>query len=788
MSEINNTHWTPQTNETDGDYTLIQKLGAGGMGEVWLAEQASLHRKVAIKFILSGHKNPDVHERLKVEAISAAKLNHPNIIQILSTIMFKGTPAVVMEYIEGHTLKDLMKSGKYFSLNDIFRIAEQVAKGLGAAEKHNVIHRDIKPANLLIMEDGHLKILDFGLARIGNDPSLTKEGTVMGTAHYMSPEQAAGKTVNSKSDFYSLGILLYELLEGQLPFHSNNPLAVMKAHLEDDVPPMSTQHVPEALQYLVMRLLDKRPEKRPSDSNVLLNNINVSRRACCHNSKMEEPIYHSRSLELKLYQAASRTLSNPKRDWVPENKAVYTSIALLLFVISLFFLSKANPPQILHLPVLPPNSRLIFTFNHSDKDEIIEAPFSTTLELNNDITHITIESEFYYSKKFKVDRHLPHKSDMMLQPDESLIKKNMMGILEQDSSKEVDWTFLDNIYGNNPPEKIKFLRTETNRLRSAKQKLKENNTEEAIRILESLEYSNTQLVTRRFLRQARILLIPDKVIQLRLTELQQLIREGKHDQARRVISFITERRPNLDTDFYLQEIDDSRKYRLLVNRLFLNHLNPDLEQIKKYLDQWGKLAPEDGQYIGLKKRYEHKKREIYLDQQSKQLSTDLDIKSRSWNPWAFHQHLVELNQNKRHSDILNPYILSSEKKMATIFCRNIETVFNAKDSVEYNKKHKLFDSTPFLEEQFKELTQLKKINWKDFNISITLIQHGWKDNTLTCTSLVRSQGRWTDVVPPQTLDHSVTLKFYVRLTTKKDSISLEKNPPLNLISCERIKP
>ena len=233
-----------------GPYEILAKLGEGGMGEVWKARDTRLNRPVAVKRLKS-----QFNARFEQEARAIAALNHPHICQIFDI----GPDYLVLEYIEGHPLKG---GG---NVDDAVRLAMQIAEALDAAHRKGVVHRDLKPANIMVTSEGSVKLLDFGLAKqtAGSDDTSTVEGTamgtVMGTAAYMAPEQAEGKPLDVRSDIFSFGSVLYELLSGRRAFNGENAVSTMAAILRDEPAPLDAS---ATLQAIVKRCLAKPPEQR----------------------------------------------------------------------------------------------------------------------------------------------------------------------------------------------------------------------------------------------------------------------------------------------------------------------------------------------------------------------------------------------------------------------------------------------------------------------------------------------------------------------------------------------
>ncbi|MBI5267476.1 MAG: serine/threonine protein kinase, partial [candidate division Zixibacteria bacterium] len=242
-----------------GHYRIIEKIGAGGMGEVYLAEDTKLNRKVALKFLpVHACQDADRRARFTREAQAAAKLNHPNIVTIYEVSEFNGRPFFAMENVEGRTFRDFGKS-KELPLSRVIELAIQVSEGLAKAHSAGIVHRDIKPSNLLIDQDGRAKIVDFGLASVHGSEHLTKTGSTLGTVGYMSPEQARGEEADARSDLFSFGVVLYELIAGRAPFKAESDVATVKNIVEAVPEPLARykNDVPDDLQRIVDKLLSK---------------------------------------------------------------------------------------------------------------------------------------------------------------------------------------------------------------------------------------------------------------------------------------------------------------------------------------------------------------------------------------------------------------------------------------------------------------------------------------------------------------------------------------------------
>src|SRR3954469_4661820 len=248
----------------DGRYRIERKLGAGGMADVYLAEDQELGRRVAIKILNSRHGNDDQFiERFRREAKNAAALNHPNIVSIYDRGEAEDTYYIAMEFLDGRTLKELIIGRGAAAINGAIEYARQILSGLRFAHRHGIVHRDIKPHNVLVDGDGRVKVTDFGIARAGTS-QMTEAGSIVGTAQYLSPEQARGSGVDQRSDLYSLGIVLYELLTGTVPFSGDTPVEIAMKHLSQTPEPPSVRRpdLPRELDLVVMRALAKDPDDR----------------------------------------------------------------------------------------------------------------------------------------------------------------------------------------------------------------------------------------------------------------------------------------------------------------------------------------------------------------------------------------------------------------------------------------------------------------------------------------------------------------------------------------------
>jgi len=248
----------------DGRYRVLGRLGVGGMATVYLAEDSSLGRKVALKVMAERYsEDGEFVERFRREAQAAARLNHPNIIAVYDRGEADGRPYIAMEYLQGRTLKQVIQAEGPLPPERAIAIAMQVLAGLRYAHEHGVVHRDVKPHNVLVGDDGRIKVTDFGIAHAG-DPQMTEVGSIVGTAQYLSPEQARGRAVGPQTDIYSLGVVLYEMLAGRVPFEGDSSVAIAMQHVSDQPPPLRAlaPDVPESLALVVAHAMLKDPAQR----------------------------------------------------------------------------------------------------------------------------------------------------------------------------------------------------------------------------------------------------------------------------------------------------------------------------------------------------------------------------------------------------------------------------------------------------------------------------------------------------------------------------------------------
>jgi serine/threonine-protein kinase len=264
-----------------GRYEIVGELGQGAMGVVYKATDPLIDRIVAIKTItltLAQEERDEYEARFYQEAKAAGRLSHPNIVTIYDVGRSGDIAYIAMEFLQGRELRDILNDGKLLPVDQVIDIVAQVALGLAYAHEHGIVHRDIKPSNIMVVRDGHVKITDFGIARMASAGVRTQTGMVLGSPKYMSPEQVMGKLTDQRSDIFSLGVMLYEMLTGQPPFMGENVNAIMYQTLNAIPQPPSTMNaaVPDMLNFIVAKALAKDVEHRYQNARDLANDL----RAC----------------------------------------------------------------------------------------------------------------------------------------------------------------------------------------------------------------------------------------------------------------------------------------------------------------------------------------------------------------------------------------------------------------------------------------------------------------------------------------------------------------------------
>ncbi len=257
-------------------YSIIRTLGEGGMANVYLAYDTILDRNVAVKVLRGDLRNDEKFvRRFQREALSASSLNHPNIVEMYDVGEDDGEYYIVMEYVEGKTLKQLLKRRGSLTITEVIDIMSQLTDGMAHAHDSYIIHRDIKPQNIMILENGLIKITDFGIAMALNSTQLTQTNSVMGSVHYLPPEQAAGKGCTIKSDIYSMGILMYELLTGSVPFKGDNAVEIALKQLKEPIPSIRKKlpELPQSIENIIIKATAKNPANRYKDAREMHQDI-----------------------------------------------------------------------------------------------------------------------------------------------------------------------------------------------------------------------------------------------------------------------------------------------------------------------------------------------------------------------------------------------------------------------------------------------------------------------------------------------------------------------------------
>jgi beta-lactam-binding protein with PASTA domain/predicted Ser/Thr protein kinase len=334
----------------DGRYQVVRKLGAGGMANVYLAEDQELGRRVAIKILNDRHANDEQFvERFRREAKNAAALSHPNIVSIYDRGEAEGSYYIAMEYLDGRSLKELIVSRGPAPISVSVEYARQILQALRFAHRHGIVHRDIKPHNVLVDAEGRVKVTDFGIARAGAS-QMTEAGSIVGTAQYLSPEQARGTNVDQRSDVYSLGIVLYELLTGTVPFTGDTPVEIAMKHLSTIAEPPSTRRsdVPRDLDLIVMRALAKDPNDRYQSAEEMDADLERFARGSAVSSVTEESATQIMRAPVDPIAATAATMISPRRAQIPpppppvyydleepiHRRPIWPWIAALIFVIA----------------------------------------------------------------------------------------------------------------------------------------------------------------------------------------------------------------------------------------------------------------------------------------------------------------------------------------------------------------------------------------------------------------------------------------------------------------------
>ena len=339
-------------------YEILKILGEGGMANVYLAQDTILERKVAVK-VLRGDLASDEKfvRRFQREALAASSLNHPNVVQMYDVGEDDGNFYIVMEYIEGRTLKQLIKKRGKLTFSEVVDIMLQLTEGMSHAHDAYIIHRDIKPQNVLILDNGLVKITDFGIAMALNSSQLTQTNSVMGSVHYLPPEQASGKGSTIKSDVYSLGILMYELLTGKLPFKGENAVEIALKHMKDPLPSLRREidDLPQSIENIIIKATAKNPKNRYNNAREMYDDL----KTCLDKNRVNEQRYIYQYLEQDLEdtkvikpilkdnkETDKPVIKEIKKDEFKPNKKIFfilggIILGLILLIITIFLIVPA---------------------------------------------------------------------------------------------------------------------------------------------------------------------------------------------------------------------------------------------------------------------------------------------------------------------------------------------------------------------------------------------------------------------------------------------------------------
>ncbi|SNR90739.1 serine/threonine protein kinase [Anaerovirgula multivorans] len=349
-------------------YEIVEKIGGGGMALVYKAKCNLLNRYVAVKILRSEFtSDKDIIDKFRRESQAAASLSHPNIVNIYDVGEEEDIYYIVMEYVKGQTLKQLIQEKDKLSLQEIINFTKQIAMALQHAHYNHVIHRDIKPHNILIAEDNRAKVTDFGIALAATTSTITNMGSVIGSVHYFSPEQARGGYIDEKSDLYSLGIVMYEMATGKVPFEGESPISVALKHIQQE-PVIPSEVYPEiapGLEEIILKLIEKDQASRYQNTQSLIEDLETLKEDASANY-MSDPINHEdsptqiipRIKEEDIQDVKKSPSKSPGKNKKKNNKVLIVSavaaalIAALLFTFGLFYVSNLFKTEEVEVPNL----------------------------------------------------------------------------------------------------------------------------------------------------------------------------------------------------------------------------------------------------------------------------------------------------------------------------------------------------------------------------------------------------------------------------------------------------
>lgn len=342
----------------DNRYQILKKIGSGGMAIVYLARDLSLDRNVAIKVLRDEYiEDSDFRRHFQKEAVAIAKLSHNNIVGIYDIINDNGAISLVMEYVEGETLKEKINKEGPLPWRHVVKYGIQIANALAYAHNNHIIHKDVKSQNIIIDHHDNVKITDFGISQMMNNTTITHNKGILGSAHYFSPEQARGEKLSYETDIYSLGIVLYELLTGNLPFTGDNPVSVALKHIQDEAVSVQSyvRDIPESLAGIIKKCLEKNPENRFKTMSELSKALSgVSYHSPTNNPRS---IMHSSLVNKQTnLDTKSKVPANKKKNFAKKKKKnnilLLAAIAFFVLLMTLFISKILIPPSELSVPNL----------------------------------------------------------------------------------------------------------------------------------------------------------------------------------------------------------------------------------------------------------------------------------------------------------------------------------------------------------------------------------------------------------------------------------------------------
>ena len=374
-------------------YEIIRILGEGGMANVYLANDTILNRKVAVKVLRGDLANDEKFvRRFQREALSASSLNHPNIVEIYDVGEDDGNFYIVMEYIDGKNLKQLIKRRTKLTLPEVIDIMKQLTDGIASAHDSFIIHRDIKPQNMLILDNGLVKITDFGIAVALNSTQLTQTNSVMGSVHYLPPEQAAGKGATFKSDIYSLGILMYELVTGSLPFKGENAVEIALKQMKEPIPSVREfdPSIPQSVENIILKACAKNPKNRYENVRDMHNDLcNCLDESMANVDKIEYEYkeYEISTKKIKEVEKEEEDIKPVKKKEKSSNKAAWiigiivgiliiAAITLILMLPKLTKIPEISVPNVTNLTIAQAEKKLRdagFTINETTQEEFSDS-------------------------------------------------------------------------------------------------------------------------------------------------------------------------------------------------------------------------------------------------------------------------------------------------------------------------------------------------------------------------------------------------------------------------------